>query len=355
MILTRALDGRRVLRTRRGLQIRLGNLAAAVTLAVATVVLAVVSLGIGAIAIGPVDLLAAVFGPALTDDQAFALWDVRLPRLLMGFMAGWCVAMTGAILQSLARNPLADPGLFGLNQGSMVVIMLLLVFVPDAPRGLIPFAAVTGGLGVAVLLLWLVGGGRTSGLAILLMGIAIETVLSSVGSILILYTPRETSYALSDWMAGSLFQASLTTTAIFAPWFLLSLPAAILIGRALRCYDLGAETAMALGEPATWTRPLLLVLSVLLSAAAVTAVGPLVFLGVIAPHLAGFLSPANGRARLILAGLTGGLLVIAADALTRSIGGDMGLPIGLSLTMIGVPLFILSLRLRALKTLRVTT
>jgi ABC-type Fe3+-siderophore transport system permease subunit len=353
MRLGRATDGKPVLRLKTGLQIRLGNLGAAAFLGLLAVVVTAVALGVGATRLGISDLPGILTGGGLSDAQAFALWNVRLPRALIGFMAGWLVAMTGAMLQSLARNPLADPGLFGLSQGSMLMIMLLIVFMPDAPKEAIPLAALAGGLCVAFLLIWLVGGSHSSGLAILLMGIAVETVLSSISTLLILYTPNETSYALSDWLAGSLFQASWTGIAALAPWFLLSLPAAFLIGRALRCYDLGNEMALALGEPIRWSRPAILVIAVLLSSASVTAVGPLIFLGVMAPHLAGFLSPSTGRARLILSGLTGGILVVGADSLTRGLGGEVALPIGLSLTLLGVPLFIISLRLRALRNMQI--
>ncbi len=353
MQVTRATDGASILRLRSGLAIRLADLAAAALLVAVGVAIVALSAGTGSTPIALGDLVGALFGAPLSEDQSFALWSVRLPRVAVGFMAGWCVALTGAMLQSLARNPLADPGLFGLNQGSMVMIMLLLVLVPEVPRALIPIAALGGGLAVALLLIWLVRGERTGGLAILLMGIAVETVLSSVASILILYTPREISYGLSAWLAGSLFQATAEAGVMVLPWFMLSLLAAFLSGPSLRAHDLGGELALALGEPVARSRFLVLILAVALSSAAVTAVGPLVFLGVMAPHLAGFLSAPAGRARLYLSGLTGGLMVVGADALSRGFGDvAVAMPVGLSLTILGVPLFILSLRLRGLRARR---
>ncbi|MBZ9558529.1 MULTISPECIES: iron ABC transporter permease [unclassified Modicisalibacter] len=349
----RAIDGRPVLRFTGGLEIGVGNLATMAVLTVAVVVMTTLSLSIGFEDTQVTDLAAAWHGE-LNDDLYFALMNVRLPRIVLGFMAGWCLALTGALLQSLSRNPLADPGLLGLSQGSMVTILLLLLFIPSAPLGLIPMAAVLGGLAVAALLMWLMRGssGGNTGLTILLMGIAVDTVLSSVSSILILYAPPEISFAVSAWLAGSLFQASWGSIVALLPWFTLSLPAIIVLGRSMRCHDLGDETAMALGVPVNWSKPLILFVAVLLTSAAVAAVGPLVFLGVMAPHLAGFLSRSAGRARLILSALTGGLLVVAADTLVRFATSDLALPLGLSLTLIGVPLFILTLRLRALANLR---
>ncbi|WP_339851218.1 iron ABC transporter permease [uncultured Nisaea sp.] len=347
-----SIDGKPVLRLRSGLEIRVGDVWAGIALIVAAIVFSGFSINIGVTQTGFVDLLETVIGGQLGDDQTYTLWNIRFPRILLGFMAGWCVAITGAMLQSLARNPLADPGLFGLSQGAMAVIMLLLVFLPNAPRSLIPLAAMIGGLGVAFLLIWLTGGSHANGLALLLMGIAVETVLSSITSILLLYTPPDTSYAVSSWLAGSLYQASWSGIVALAPWCVLSLPAIFLIGRALRSYDLGAEMAMSLGEQVSRSRPIILFVAVLLSSAAVTAVGPLMFLGVMAPHLAGFMSQATGRSRLVLSGLMGGVLVVGADCLTRGLAGNLAIPIGLSLTIIGVPLFIISLRLKALKDMR---
>lgn len=344
-----ATDGKQVLRLESGLQMRTGNLVAGFGLVGAILLLAAWSAGLGLTDAGFADLLRALSGGVLSEAEVYALFTVRLPRIVLGFMVGWSVALSGALLQSIARNPLADPGLFGFSQGSMIMIMLLLIVAPVAPKSLVVLAALAGGLCVAGLLLWLVGGERSSGLSIVLMGIAVETVLSSFSSLLILYLPTETSIALSEWLAGSLFLANWSVIAAYFPLFVLSLAGIVLAGRATAVYDLGTDMAQALGDPVARSRPVLLLFAVVLSAAAVTAVGPLIFLGVLAPHIAGFFSPAVGRARLFLSGLMGSILVVAADALTRGIAGGIPLPLGLSLTLIGVPLFIIALRLQALR------
>lgn len=345
----RRLDGRRVLRFPSGLEIRLHNLLTLAIVLLLTCAVALLSISLGATRTSLTEVVWALAGGASSDDQAFAIWDVRLPRVVLAFMVGWCVALTGAMLQSLAQNPLADPGLLGLSQGAIVMILVLTVFFPKIPQAWVPLAAFAGGLGVALLLLALVGRNRAGGLAIILMGIAVETTLSSVTSVLILYTPPETSLALSAWLAGSLFHSSWATVAAFAPWLLLSLPAILMIGRRLPSYDMGDQMAMALGENVALSRPLILIVAVLLTSAAMTAAGPLMFLGIMAPHLAGFVSPASGRARLVLSALMGGFLVVGADTLTRTLGSDLPLPVGLGLMIVGAPLFIIALRLRNLR------
>ncbi|WP_319532129.1 iron ABC transporter permease [uncultured Cohaesibacter sp.] len=349
MKIEQSLDKHRSLVFTNGLHIRLHNLGMMASLLVGSLLLAIISLSIGSTQMDPGDLFAILWSGTSEADQAFAIWDVRLPRLLLGFMAGWTVALTGAMLQSLVQNPLADPGLLGLSQGSMVTITLLLVFYPSTPASLFPFAGLAGGIAVGVLLLLLLGRSNSGGLPVLLMGIAIETTLSSVTMILILYTVPETSYALAAWMAGTLFNANWSSVAEFSPWFALTALVIFFLGRSLKVFDLGEQAAMALGEPIAVTRPVILLAAILLTSATTAVVGPLVFLGIMAPHIASFLSPATGRPRLLLSAMIGGLLVMGADALTRLALGDIALPTGLSIVMIGAPAFIIILRMRALR------
>ncbi|SEB49346.1 iron complex transport system permease protein [Nitratireductor aquibiodomus] len=347
-VIAQGLDRRLALFLPGGLKIRLVDLSAFCGLLLATLAMLAFSLSVGTTDLGPLAIVRALVSGPGGSDAAFAIWDVRLPRILMGLMVGWCIALTGAMLQSLSQNPLADPGLLGLSQGSLTTIMIALVFFPAFPQAVLPLAALAGGLAVGCLLIALVGRSNASGMSILLMGIAIETSLSSITTILVLYTPPEVSQALGDWMAGSLFRSSWSALAAFMPWCVVSLPIILFLGRRLRSYDLGDQMAMALGEPVRYSKPLILLAAVLLTSASVTAVGPLVFLGIMAPHIANFIAPASGRARLVLSAMVGGLLVIAADALTRALIGEIAMPTGLSIVLIGVPVFIVTLRLRAL-------
>lgn len=342
-------DGYLVVRLTSGLQVKVVHVCVCAVLALLTFIVGLVSVSVGTTTTSVHDIWLLVTGQLTDSDRLYAMWDVRLSRIVLGFMAGWCVALTGAMLQSLSQNPLADPGLLGLSQGAMVMILVCMVFFPVYSAGWLPFAAIVGSLGVALLLLLLVGRHNTNGLSIILMGIAVETVLSSVTSILLLYTPAETSVALATWMAGSLFFSSWDAIAGFAPWFFLSFPAMFMIGHVLRTYDMGDQMAMALGEPVARSRPLVLLVAVVLTAAALTAVGPLMFLGIMAPHVMSFIAPATGRIRLLMSAMMGGFLVVCADTLTRTFAGDIALPVGLSLMMIGIPVFILSLRLRNLR------
>ncbi len=349
MKLANAIDGRAVIRFSSGLEIRVAHILTGAGFLTFALIISIISSAYGETDTNFVNVFLSLFDELDNKDQLYAIWEVRLPRITLGFMAGWCVALSGTLLQSIARNPLADPGLLGVNQGAMTVTVLMLAVVPGASQFLFTAGAMAGSLTVAGVLIWLVRGEHSNGLAVLLMGIAIETVLSSVSSVLILYTSSDTSYSLARWLAGSLFQASWHLISVFTPLFLLSLAGIVVLGRRLSTFDLGNEVAMTLGEPVAFSRPAILIFAVLLSASAVTAVGPLMFLGVLSPHLATLICPATGRARLFLSGLMGGILVIVADAITRSLISDIPLPVGLSLSLIGVPLLIIGLRIQALR------
>lgn len=352
----RSLDGRRVLRLPGGLLLRLHNLAAAGALLLALAVAAGVSLATGVTDIDWPSVWQA--GLDADDAQAFALWQVRLPRVLLAAMAGWCLAVTGAMLQSTARNPLADPGLLGISQGATVAILLALVAAPAWAVGMgLSAAALGGALAAALALVVLTygsGGSGAGGLALVLMGIALESTLSAVTGILLLYAPVEASLSLSRWMAGSLDQANGRAALALLPWVLASLLALPALGRRLRSHELGDALAQALGEDVRRSRPVVLLAAVLLTAVTLPAVGPLMFLGIMAPHLAGALSPATGGMRLLLSGLMGALLLVGADCLTRAAVSAGTLPVGLSLVLIGVPLFLLVLRLRKLRSARMS-
>lgn len=349
----RSLDGRLLLRLPGGLLLRLRNVVAAVVLVLVLVLAAGASLATGVTDI--VWLRAWQAGPGGADAQAFALWQVRLPRVLLAGMAGWCLAVNGAMLQSTARNPLADPGLLGISQGAMVAILVTMVAMPEWTGGIgLSAVAFGGALAATLTLVVLTRGSSASGLALVLMGIALESALSAVTGILLLYAPAEASLSLSRWLAGSLDQASGHAVLALLPWIVASLLLLPALGRRLRSHEMGDALAQALGEDVRRSRVFVLLTAVVLTSVTLPAVGPLMFLGIMAPHLARALSPAAGGMRLLLSGLMGALLLVGADCLTRSVVSAGTLPVGLSLVLIGVPLFLLVLRLRKLRSTRMS-
>lgn len=335
-----ALTRQRVRRTLRGWATFVGFFAIAI-------VLVFLSLSIGSLDVGVRDVLSLFDGGAKEDGASFAVMDIRAPRVALGFLTGASIALAGALLQTLSRNPLADPGLLGLSQGALVAVVLGIVFFPDFAQTNRVALALCGSLCTGLLILTLVGRSRTFGLSIILMGIAVETFLSAMTATAILHTPPALSMQISSWLNGSLSLSDWTLFRQYVPWALLTVTLIIFAGRPSRAYELGNDLASSIGEPVEWRRPLLLLGAVAISGAATATVGPLVFLGVLAPHLTNFLAQASGTLRLFLTAMLGGNLVVAADLLTRLT--VVNLPVNFTLVAIGVPLFVIALRLRALR------
>ena len=327
-----SVAGDRVLRLPAGLQIRQRDIRVALALIGVLAALVLLALGTGSISV-PLDVF---WGGALSPDQHYALYDIRIPRIVVGFTAGCSVALSGAILQSVTRNALADPGVLGLSQGAIVSVMLVLVLAPSAPQWQVFLCALAGGCGVALVLFMLTGRERGNSLALLLMGIAVESVLSSVSGVLLLYMPPEVSQSLSEWMLGTLFQASPRNMFWMLPLFLACFVGVLWAGPPTRALELGDE----LGR----SRTRLLLFAVVCNTAAVAVVGPLTLLGVMAPHLVAFMAAAGARARLYLSALTGGVMVVLADTVFRGIAHDRGLPIGVIIILTGVPLAVILMR-----------
>lgn len=306
------------------------------------------SMFVGATPVSWMDVI-HLFNLEHDDSKVYALFELRLPRAINGFLAGAGVAIAGAMLQSMTRNPIAEPGLLGLSQGVLTGIILTSVLSPTIAVAWLPLVGLLGGISVALLLAWLTRHSESgNALAILLLGLAIETLLSSISAILILYSPTDISYALSAWLAGSLYLADWSAFKALLPWWLLGIVLLICVAPMLSLLELGHDRAVSLGLHSTSARLLILLTAVLLTSSSVAISGPLVFLGVVAPHLSHFILPNTAGARLLTCGLVGGLLVLLADICARSFGQDLSLPIGLCLTLIGVPLFIFTLRLNRL-------
>lgn len=335
-----SVAGDRVLRLPAGLQIRQRDIRVALALIGVLAALVLLALGTGSISV-PLDVF---WGGALSPDQHYALYDIRIPRIVVGFTAGYSVALSGAILQSVTRNALADPGVLGLSQGAIVSVMLVLVLAPSAPQWQVFLCALAGGCGVALVLFMLTGRERGNSLALLLMGIAVESVLSSVSGVLLLYMPPEVSQSLSEWMLGTLFQASPRNMFWMLPLFLACFVGVLWAGPPTRALELGDELAQSIGEEVGRSRPRLLLFAVVCNTAAVAVVGPLTLLGVMAPHLVAFMAAAGARARLYLSALTGGVMVVLADTVLRGIAHDRGLPIGVIIILTGVPLAVILMR-----------
>ena len=315
-------------------------------LGAALAVAAGVSLLAGEVWIGPGQALAALVSPRESLAQLIIL-DIRLPRLVLGLLVGGVLGLSGAVLQGLLRNPLAEPGLLGVSSGASFGAVIALYYGLGALTPLAqPMFGMVGGLAAAGIALVLARGGGT--LALILSGVAVSTIAAAGVSLALNLSPSPyAAYEIMTWLMGSLTDRSWDHLRLAAPFILAGAVLLGLTARSLDALSLGEEQAESLGINVGAAR-LLALLGTALGVGAATAVtGAIGFVGLVAPH---FVRPFVGhRPGLTLApsALAGALIVTAADIATRLVHAQAEIKLGVFISLIGAPFFLwLVLRLR---------
>ena len=308
---------------------------------VAVAVLAAVHLTQGTSSVNAGDLLRLAIGQG-TDNSANVLVASRLPRLLAGVLVGLALGIAGAGLQSLARNPLASPDTLGVNAGAYLAVVTVAAFgvqLPVLPAGGVAFL---GGLAAAVLVLGLSAGGTAGPTRLILAGSAVAMALAGLTTLLMLLYREETVRTFA-WGAGTLVQIDLVAVRQMAPVVAVGIIGAMVLASKLDILALGDDTASVLGVRVRRTRVWITLVTVLLSAAAVTVAGPVGFVGLVAPVLVRLIAPLvpglmRHRVLLPLSGLSGILVVLASDVVLRAILGSQAgveIPTGIMTMLVG--------------------
>lgn len=294
---------------------------------------------LGRVSLTPPEFLRLLWGAdTLPREQAYVLWDVRLPRVLMAALSGGMLGMAGASMQSLTRNGLADPGLIGVKEAASIAVLALVLLYPALGLVWRPFAGMAGGLTVAALVVLL--SRDLSRARFVLIGIGISWLLSAgISVFLTTANIRDVQTALL-WMAGSLHAASWSTVPVAAGWGIAGAALLYATARAADAAALGDGIATGLGLRHRRQALLRLIGPVLLTAAAVSCVGSLGFVGLIAPHVARFVFRGNQSVLLTASALVGALLVLGADTLGRLVFAPVQLPAGVVLSAVGAPFFL---------------
>lgn len=288
------------------------------------------------------EVFATLGGASISDAIDNVVWEFRLPRTLVAAMVGAMMALSGAALQNVTRNGLADPSLVGVSQGAALAVVVLVVVYPEVPGGFRPAAAFGGALLAAILVQWLSTSGRRHGSSIrfILLGIGIAAFMSAMTTAILTYGDVYRAVAALTWLAGSINAASWSDAWLLAVVVAVLLPTLIAISRLIAALRLGEDTATGLGVPVRLARYALVTLSVALAASATAIVGPLGFVGLIAPHAARRMARAGIGLTLVITGLTGALLVAGADLAGRTLVAPLQVPAGIVTAIIGVPVFV---------------
>jgi iron complex transport system permease protein len=310
-----------------------------IALLVLVIVLAIVSLMVGPAGLSPQAALAALFsgdGPA-----GIIVRDIRVPRTLLAVTIGATLGLSGAALQGLLRNPLAEPALFGAPQSAAAAasFVIAFAFVPATSLAA-PVAGIVGAL-VSVGGLVLIAGRRASLTVILLAGLALASFAGAVTALILNLAPNPfIALEVAFWLLGSLEDRSSDHLFIAAPFLVASWIVLALTARAYRALTLGEDAAASLGVDVVRTR-LLVVAGVALGVGASVAVaGSIGFVGLVAPHLVRRSVGSDPTRVMLPAALTGAALLLAADIAVRVVPSAIELKVGVVTALIGVPVFL---------------
>lgn len=322
---------------------------------------AIAGLASGAVPIPFIDVLtihaqwlAGAVDPAL-DREATVLFAIRLPRLVAGFAIGAALALAGAGMQGLFRNPLADPGLIGVASGAALgavgFIVVLGPWLSSAAPALmsvgLPLAAFAGGLLVTVLIVEIASRDGSLNVTMLLLGgIAVNALAGALIGILVFMSDDQQLREATFWMMGSLAALTWGSLAPVLPILLLPLLAVPYVARALDALLLGETDAKLLGFHVERTKVLIVAVTTLAIGAAVAVAGIVGFIGLVAPHLARLLVGVEHRVMLPAATLLGGTLLVTADLAARLVVLPAELPIGIVTALVGSPFFLWILQRR---------
>ncbi|ULL13072.1 iron-dicitrate transporter subunit FecD [Paenibacillus sp. H1-7] len=307
----------------------------------ALIVLSVLSVSVGTVAVPFGQVGASLVSP--DSPTYFIVHEVRLPRVLVGILAGFGLAVGGVILQSVIRNPLASPDVIGVTKGAGLAAAAVIFLFPKAPGYAIPAAAFAGAI-VAFALLTLLSRRLTlTPASLALVGVAIGAVLQAGTQYLIVTHPTNINMALL-WLSGSLWSRGWKELYALLPWVALLVPVAWGSFAKLNVLQLGDETSASLGLRLTRQRFLLLLLAVAIAGISVSAVGGIGFVGLIAPHMARSLVGGRHQWLIPLAALIGADLMLLGDCLGRILIIPREVPVGIMTAIIGAPYFVYLLR-----------
>lgn len=281
------------------------------------------------------DEISQAFHP--NDKNYFTLMEYRLPRALLAIIIGGALAISGVLVQSVVRNPLASPDILGINNAAGLVAVTVLIFLPNLAFYWLPIFAFIGGV-LSFILLWMICGFNFRPIKMAIIGVALSALWAAISHYLMLTNPVEINTAML-WLTGSLWGRSWAYVNVVLPWLLVLLPLPFIFCRDLDTLGLGENKAATLGVSVNKTQILVLVLAVALSTTAVAICGPIAFLGLVSPHLARKLVGGRHRTLLPAAMLIGTLLLQISDILARVIDPPTELPAGILTAIIGAPYF----------------
>jgi iron complex transport system permease protein len=304
---------------------------------------AVFGMGMGYSSLSYNRLIPTLLGQG-TFKEEFVLFSVRLPRIFITLLAGMALALSGAILQGITRNDLADPGIIGINSGAGVGIAIFFLFFPIEAGSfvyLLPLIAFVGALLTAILT-YVFSYKKNVGLQpvrLVLIGVGFSMALSGVMIVLISSADRIKVDFIAKWLAGNIWGTDWPFIWALLPWLAVLIPFTLYKANRLNILGLSEPVAIGVGISIEKERIILLLTAVALAASAVSVTGGITFIGLMAPHIAKSLVGPRNQLFIPVAILIGGWLLLFADTLGRNLFDPDGIPAGIMVALIGAPYF----------------
>lgn len=280
----------------------------------------------------------------LSDTHRAIIWEIRLPRVVLGGLVGAMLSLAGASYQGVFRNPLADPYLLGVAAGGGLGATAVIALTSSPDPRLLPLAAFAGGLAAAVLT-YAVGrsmGGR-SAVSLILAGVAVAAFFTALQTF-VLQRNSDTIRQVYSWILGRLATTGWQEVAVLAPYALICGTALVLHRRLLDVMSLGDEEADSLGVSPARVRATVVAFATLATAAAVAVSGLIAFVGIVVPHIVRLLVGVSNRSLIPVSAAAGAAFLILADLAARTVVSPAELPIGVITAFIGAPFFMVVLR-----------
>ena len=307
------------------------------------IVTAIVGIRMGYASISYDRIIPTLLGQG-TFKEEFILFSIRLPRIIITLLAGMALALSGAILQGVTRNDLADPGIISINSGAGAAIAVFFLFFPikaDSFVYMLPLVAFVGAL-LTACLIYACSYSRTNGLQpvrLVLVGVGFAMALSGMMIVLISSAERSKVDFIVKWMAGNIWGTDWPFIWALLPWLIVLIPFSLYKANRLNLLALNEPVAIGVGVALEKERLTLLLTAVALAASAVSVTGGVSFIGLMAPHIAKALVGPRNQLFIPVAILIGGWLLLLADTIGRNLVDPDGIPAGIMVALIGAPYF----------------
>ncbi|MEH7374866.1 FecCD family ABC transporter permease [Neobacillus drentensis] len=305
----------------------------------------VVSTGSGEMKINPFTVIKVLFGGG-PEMEKLIITSFRLPRIIVALMVGISLAIAGGILQGMIRNPLASPDVLGITGGAAAAVVSFLAIFSDKNHSLtvsiawLPLAAFIGATVIGFLVYFLAWKNGVSPIRLVLIGIGISTLMQAITTLTMVMGPIYQASQANIWITGTVYGSNWSNVAILVPWTVVFVIIAWAVARTINLQELGDEVATGLGGKVQKQRFLLLMISTALIGGSVAFAGGIGFVGLMAPHMARRLVGSSFGALLPASALIGGILVMIADLIGRTMFSPLEVPAGVFTAGIGAPYFI---------------